>query len=50
MVRICITLDDEIVKKLRAKQANLLKKADHPISFSSVINEALREALQKEQH
>ncbi len=42
-------LDDDLNKKLRAKQANLVKKADHSISFSRVINEALREALQKKQ-
>jgi len=42
-------LDDNIAKKLRAKQANLVKKAHHSISFSRVINETLREALQKKQ-
>ena len=42
-------LDDDLNKKLRAKQANLVKKADHSISFSRVINETLRESLQKKQ-
>ena len=42
-------LDDDLNKKLRAKQAKLVKKADHAISFSGVINETLRESLQKKQ-
>ena len=42
-------LDDDLNKKLRAKQANLVKKAHHSISFSRVINETLRESLQKKQ-
>ncbi len=40
-------LDDDLNKKLRAKQANLVKKANHSISFSKVINDALRDSLKK---
>jgi len=40
-------LDDDLIKKLRVKQANLVKKADHSISLSRVINDTLRDSLKK---
>ncbi len=40
--RITIVLDDDLVKKLREKQAKLIKKSVKSVSFSSVLNETLR--------
>jgi len=45
MVRITIMLDDDLNKKLRIKQASLIKKADNAVSFSRVLNNTLRECL-----
>jgi len=38
-------LDDELVKKIRTKQAQLIKKSEKSVSFSSVLNDTLRNAL-----
>lgn len=35
-------LDDDLDKKLRIKQADLIKKTQESISFSKVINEVVR--------
>ena len=35
-------LDDDLDKKLRIKQADLIKKTQQSISFSKVINECVR--------
>lgn len=43
--RVTISLDDEIDKKLRVKQAAMIKKSSSSVSFSSVINETLAKAL-----
>lgn len=43
--RITIMLDDDIAKKLRLKQAKLLKDSKKSISFSKVINDELRNSL-----
>ena len=43
--RITIVLDDDLVKKLREKQAKLIKKSVKSVSFSSVLNETLRMAI-----
>jgi predicted transcriptional regulator len=43
--RISITLEDEVVKKLRIIQAKKLTKSKKSISFSSVINDELRKAI-----
>ena len=43
--RITIVLDEDILKKLREKQAKLLTKSLKSISFSSVINETLRKGI-----
>ena len=43
--RVTIMLDDELVKKIRTKQAQLIKKSEKSVSFSSVLNDTLRNAL-----
>jgi len=40
-------LDDELLKKLRNKQAKLLKTEKRSISFSKVINDTLKGSLKK---
>jgi len=40
-------LDDELLKKLRNKQAKLIKKNQGSVSFSRVINDTLRDSLKK---
>ena len=46
--RITIILDDEIVKKLRKRQAKLLVQSNKAVTMTSVIKEALNEYLKKE--
>jgi len=43
--RITIVLDDELLKKLREKQAKLIKVSPKSVSFSRVLNETLRKSL-----
>jgi hypothetical protein len=38
-------IDEEIAKKLRLKQAKLLKKSTKSVSFSQVLNQMLRDYL-----
>ncbi len=45
--RITIMLDDEILKKLRNKQAKLLKTTNGAVSLSRVINDYLVYSLKK---
>ena len=40
--RITIMLDDDMDKKVRTRQAELIKKTQSSVSFSSVINDVLR--------
>lgn len=40
--RITVLIDDDNVKKLRQKQAKLMLELNENVSFSRVINEALR--------
>ncbi len=40
--RITIMLDDDMDRKVRIKQAELIKKTQSSVSFSSVINDVLR--------
>ncbi len=40
--RITIVLDEDNMKKLREKQAKLIKESAKAVSFSRVINETLR--------
>ena len=43
--RITIVLDDDLVKKIREKQSNLIKKSTKSVSFSRVLNEFVRKGL-----
>jgi len=43
--RITIVLDEALVKKLRIIQSKKISKSTNSVSFSSVINEVLRKAL-----
>ena len=45
--RITIMLDEQILKKLRIKQANLLKSTNGQVSLSKVINDYLYDSLKK---
>ena len=45
--RVTITLDDDLVKKLHKKQSQLIIKSPGLVSFSSVLNNFLREGLKK---
>lgn len=40
--RVTIMIDDDLDKKVRDKQAQLIKKESRSVSFSSVINDVLR--------
>ena len=40
-------LDENLVKILRHKQANLIKKSNTSVSFSAVIDQTLRNGLKK---
>jgi len=43
--RITIVIDDELMKKLRKKQAAMIQKTSKNVSFSSVITEYLKKSL-----
>ncbi len=43
--RVTIVLDEVIVKKLRIIQSKQISKSTNSVSFTSVINETLRKAL-----
>ena len=45
--RVTIILDDDLMKKLRERQAKLIKKSTGVVSFSRVLNDALREGFKK---
>ena len=40
-----IMIDEDIVKKIRAKQAKKIRETASSVSFSSIINEMLRECI-----
>ena len=42
--RITIALDDDLVTKLRKTQAEQIKNTSSSMSFSKIINEALRKS------
>ena len=44
-VRICVLLDDDVDKKLRTLQSKMILKNKSSVSFSKVINEALKNSL-----
>ncbi len=41
--RITIMLDDNLVKRVREKQAKEIKKSQKSVSFSGIINQNLRD-------
>jgi len=43
--RITIVLDDNLLMKLRRKQAQLIKESTKSVSFSRVLNETLRKCI-----
>ena len=43
--RITIVLDDEVFKKLREKQAKLIKESNDSVSFSSVVNQVAKKSI-----
>jgi len=45
--RVTIKLGDELLKKLRNKQAKLVKTEKGYVSLSRVINDVIREGLKK---
>ena len=47
--RITIILDDEIVKKLRKKQAKMLMRTTESVTLTRVIKEILNEYLDDKQ-
>ncbi len=45
--RITIIIDDEIIKKLHQRQANLIKKEKRAVTFSEILCGTIREGLDK---
>jgi len=43
--RVTVALDDDIIKKLRRKQAKQIKESRKLIYFSRVVNETLRKGI-----
>ena len=43
--RVTIALDDDLVKKIREKQAKLIKESVKSVSFSHVVNVTLRKGI-----
>ena len=39
--RITITLDDELIRKIRKEQARLIKKSVNYVSFSAILSQYL---------
>jgi len=46
--RMTIMLDDDLVKKLRVRQAKLIQKNIESVSYSKVVNFYLRNGLSNE--
>lgn len=46
--RITISLEADLERTIRNKQANLLLKSNHSVSFSEMLNRILHEALKQE--
>ena len=46
--RITISLEADLERTIRNKQANMLLKSNHSVSFSEVLNRILREALKND--
>jgi hypothetical protein len=45
--RITIMLDKDVAKKLRFRQAEMLKKSNKSVSFSQVLNDCLKTCIAK---
>ena len=45
--RITVVLSDDVIKKLRERQAKLIKASSKSVSFSRVVNEALRKSVKQ---
>ena len=43
--RVTVTVDDDLVRRLRTLQAKQIKKYQKSISFSKIINELIRKSL-----
>ncbi len=43
--RITMTIDSDLYKKLRIKQANNIEKTERAVSLSQMINEILKKGL-----
>ena len=43
--RVTIVLDDDLFKKLREKQAKLIKETNESVSFSNIVNTAIRKRI-----
>ncbi|WP_420545735.1 hypothetical protein [Nitrosopumilus sp.] len=43
--RVTIVMDEDIIKKLHERQARQIKESAKSISFSSVVNEAIRKQI-----
>lgn len=43
--RVTVMLEDDIVKKLRDKQAKLIKESAKSVSFSKIVNEQIKKSL-----
>ena len=46
--RVTLVLDDALMKKARERQSKLIKESTGSVSFSRVLNDIIREGLQKE--
>lgn len=46
--RITISLEADLERTIRNKQANMLLKSNHSVSFSEMLNRILREALKND--
>ena len=46
--RITISLEADLERRIRNKQANLLLKSNHSVSFSEMLNRILNESLKRE--
>ena len=44
-LRVTIVLEDDLIKKLRQKQAKLIQQTNKTVSFSGIIAVELRKAL-----
>jgi hypothetical protein len=43
--RITIVLQDDLIKKLRMKQSKMIQNSSGSVSFSSVVNDLLKNCL-----